>query len=155
MTSNVGTVEAKGGKSLGFSQGGADSTFKNIKAKLLENLRKTFNPEFLNRLDETIVFRPLGKPEMETIVNIMLDDFVSRLKVFDLEIDFSEDSKNYLQDKGFDPDLGARPLRRAIQRYVEDPLSELLLKKGLKKEAEIHVGVKKGTLSFDVVTKTK
>ncbi|MEE9269344.1 MAG: ATP-dependent Clp protease ATP-binding subunit [Candidatus Krumholzibacteria bacterium] len=155
MTSNVGTVEAKGGKSLGFSQGGADSTFKNIKAKLLENLRKTFNPEFLNRLDEIIVFRPLGRPEMETIVTIMLEDFVTRLKVFDLEIDFSEDSKNYLQDKGFDPDLGARPLRRAIQRYVEDPLSELLLKKGLRKDAEIHVGVKKGSLSFDVVTKTK
>ncbi|MFQ5511403.1 MAG: ATP-dependent Clp protease ATP-binding subunit [Candidatus Krumholzibacteriia bacterium] len=155
MTSNVGTVEAKGGKSLGFTQGGAESTFKNIKAKLLENLKKSFNPEFLNRLDDTIVFRPLGKREMETIVTIMLEDFVGRLKVFDLQIEFSKESREFLMSRGFDPDLGARPLRRAIQRYVEDPLSELLLKKGLKKDAGIHVGVKKDGLSFDVGTKTK
>ena len=126
-----------------------------IKGKLLENLRKSFNPEFLNRLDEIIVFHPLGREEMETIVTIMLTDFVDRLKVLDLQIDFSKDSKGFLMDKGFDPALGARPLRRAIQRYVEDPLSELLLKKGLKKDAEIHVDRDSESLKFDVVTKTK
>jgi ATP-dependent Clp protease ATP-binding subunit ClpC len=153
MTSNVGTQEMRGGKSLGFAHEGAESTFQNIKGKLLDNLKRTFNPEFLNRLDDVIVFRPLGKDEMETIVAIMLKDFVERLKVFELEIQFSDESTHFLMDRGFDPALGARPLKRAIQRYLEDPLSELLLKKGLKKDAEIHVAVEDGELKFDVVTK--
>jgi ATP-dependent Clp protease ATP-binding subunit ClpC len=89
---------------------------------------------------------------MHTIVNIMLRDFIERLKSFDLQIEFNEESRRFLMDKGFDPALGARPLRRAIQRYLEDPLSELLLKKGLKKDAEILVGVKDGELNFEVVT---
>jgi len=87
-------------------------------------------------------------------VTIMLGEFVARLKSFGMRIDFAEESKKFLMDKGFDPTLGARPLRRAIQRYLEDPLSELLLKKGLKKDAEIHVDVKDGELDFQVVTET-
>ncbi|UCG53310.1 MAG: ATP-dependent Clp protease ATP-binding subunit [Candidatus Latescibacterota bacterium] len=155
MTSNVGTQEAKGGKSVGFAIEGTDSVYKTMKGKLLERLKKDFNPEFLNRLDETIVFKPLGRKDMETIVAIMLEDFIERLKSFDLQIEFSKESTQLLMDRGFDPTLGARPLRRAIQRYLEDPLSELLLKKGLKKDAEIHVGVKDNELDFKVVTQTK
>jgi ATP-dependent Clp protease ATP-binding subunit ClpC len=157
MTSNVGTQEAKGGRSLGFTMEGADgaeSEYQSMKGKLLDNLKRKFNPEFLNRLDETIVFKPLHKEDMETIVGIMLNEFIERLKSFDLQIEFNEDSKRFLMDKGFDPALGARPLRRAIQRYLEDPLSELLLRKGLKKDAEIHVGVEDGELDFKVVTET-
>ncbi|UCH85303.1 MAG: ATP-dependent Clp protease ATP-binding subunit [Candidatus Latescibacterota bacterium] len=154
MTSNVGTQETKGGRSLGFTLEGTDSAYKTMKGKLLENLKRSFNPEFLNRLDETIVFKPLKKKDMETIVTIMLKDFIDRLKSFNVQIEFSDDSKRFLMDKGFDPMLGARPLRRAIQRYLEDPLSELLLRKGLKKDAEIHVGVKNDELDFKVVTET-
>jgi ATP-dependent Clp protease ATP-binding subunit ClpC len=153
MTSNVGTQEMKGGKSLGFTMDDDKGAYKTMKGKLLENLRKTFSPEFLNRLDEIIVFKPLGKIEMESIVTIMLGDFIERLKVYDLEIDFSKNSKEFLMDHGFDPGLGARPLKRAIQKYVEDPLSEILLKKGLKKDVEIHVAVSNGELSFEVVPK--
>jgi ATP-dependent Clp protease ATP-binding subunit ClpC len=155
MTSNVGTGEAKAGKSLGFSQDTPDSAFTNIKGKLMDRVKQTFNPEFLNRLDETIVFRPLGREEMESIVTIMLTEFVTRLKSFDLKIEFTKESKDFLMERGFDPSLGARPLRRAIQRYLEDPLSELLLKKGLRKDAEIHVTLKEGGLDFDVVAKAK
>ena len=158
MTSNVGTAEMKGGKGLGFSHGddtAEESRFKTIKSKLLENLRKAFNPEFLNRLDDVIVFKPLDKKDMETIVNIMLDDFVARLKVLDLQIDFSPSAREFLMERGFDPSLGARPLRRAIQKHVEDPLSELLLKKGLKKDAEIHVDEKGGDIAFEVVANTQ
>jgi len=155
MTSNVGTQDLKVGKSLGFSMNDETASYKNIKGKLLDNLRKSFNPEFLNRLDEVIVFRPLGKEDMERIVTIMLDEFIGRLKAFDLEIAFSPDSKEFLMDKGFDPGLGARPLRRAIQKYVEDPLSELLLKKGLKKESEITVAVEDGELAFGVAGNKK
>jgi ATP-dependent Clp protease ATP-binding subunit ClpC len=154
MTSNVGSADIVGGKSLGFAQESNESVYKNLKGKLMDKVKKAFNPEFLNRLDEIIVFRPLGKHEMESIVSIMLKDFVSRLQAIDLRIDFSEDSRVFLMEKGFDPALGARPLRRAIQRYLEDPLSELLLKKGLKKDAEIHVALKEGVLDFDVVAKT-
>jgi ATP-dependent Clp protease ATP-binding subunit ClpC len=154
MTSNVGTADVIGGKSLGFAQENSESSYKNLKAKLMDKVKKAFNPEFVNRLDEIIVFRPLGKEEMESIVGIMLKDFVSRLQAIDLRIDFSEDSRSFLMEKGFDPSLGARPLRRAIQRYLEDPLSELLLKRGLRKDAEIHVALREGALDFDVVAKT-
>jgi ATP-dependent Clp protease ATP-binding subunit ClpC len=152
MTSNVGTMEAKGGRGLGFGLEGTDSAYKTMKGKLLENLKKSFNPEFLNRLDEIVVFRALDRQDMETIVEIMLGDFIKRLKAFELRVEFNDESKRFLMEKGFDPTLGARPLRRAIQRYLEDPLSELLLRKGLKKDAEIQVGVKDDALDFQVVT---
>jgi ATP-dependent Clp protease ATP-binding subunit ClpC len=155
MTSNVGTAEMKGGRSLGFGGGDNESAFEAMKGKLTEYLKRAFNPEFLNRLDDTIIFKPLGQDEMETIVSIMLDDFISRLGSFDMKVDFTPEAKKFLMEKGFDPALGARPLRRAIQRYVEDPLSELLLKKGLKKDAEIQVDCKGGDLVFEAGAKTK
>ena len=118
-------------------------------------MSRSFSPEFLNRLDETIVFKPLEMADMETIVGIMLKEFVVRLSSFDMHVEFTTAATKYLMDKGFDPAHGARPLRRAIQRYVEDPLSELLLQKGLRKDAEIHVDDKGGELTFDVVARTK
>jgi len=154
MTSNVGYRDAQGGKSLGFVHEGSDSSYKMMKGKLLESLKRTFNPEFLNRLDATIVFKPLGKAEMEEIIEIMLGDFKERLKVLDLQIDFTKASKTFLMEKGFDPSQGARPLRRAIQQYLEDPLSELLLQKGFNKETEIQVDVQSGDLKFDIASKT-
>ncbi len=154
MTSNVGTQEAKGGRSLGFAVEGTDSAYKTMKGKLLENLKRSFNPEFLNRLDEVIVFKSLVKKDMELIVEIMLGEFVKRLETFEMRIEFDPDSKRFLMEKGFDPALGARPLRRAIQKYIEDPLSELLLSKGLTKDTEIHVGVQDEELDFEVVTET-
>jgi len=155
MTSNVGADEMRSGKSLGFAHEGSESKFKTLKGKLLESLKKMFNPEFLNRLDDTIVFRPLDKQDMNAIVDILLGDFGKRLEVLHIEVSFTDEAKSYLIEKGFDPALGARPLRRAIQRYLEDPLSELLLKHGLTGEAEIHVGLEKGNLKFDLVSKTE
>jgi len=154
MTSNVGCREVKDGKGIGFIMDDAEASYTNLKSKLMESLKKTFNPEFLNRIDDTIVFKPLSKKDMEKIVEIMLDEFMNRLKVLDMKIKFTKDSKKFLIDKGFDPALGARPLRRAIQRYLEDPLSEILLRRGLNREAEIHVGAEKDKLSFEVVAKT-
>ena len=154
MTSNVGTLEAKVGRGLGFALDGTDSMYKTMKGKLLENLKKSFNPEFLNRLDEIVIFKPLDRQDMVAIVEIMLRDFIKRLKSFDLRVEFNDESKRFLMEKGFDPALGARPLRRAIQRFVEDPLSELLLRKGLRKDAEIQVGVKGEVLDFQVIIET-
>jgi ATP-dependent Clp protease ATP-binding subunit ClpC len=153
MTSNVGTLEIKSGKALGFSSGD-DDAYKSLKAKLLESLKKTFNPEFLNRLDDTIVFRHLDKDDMRKVVDILLKNFVKRVRILDMSIEFSDTSKAFLMEKGFDPALGARPLKRAIQRYLEDPLSELLLRRGMSSDTGIRVDVgSDGTLVFDVTTK--
>ncbi len=154
MTSNVGASDMRSGKSLGFAHEGSDSKFKSMQGKLLERLKKTFNPEFLNRLDDTIVFRALTKDDMSAIVEILLKQFRKRLDVLDLEISFTDGAKQFLIDKGFDPALGARPLKRAIQRYLEDPMSELMLRQGMSGDAEIKVEVEGGNLKFDMVSKT-
>ena len=117
-------------------------------------MKKMFNPEFLNRLDDSIVFRPLDRNDMQEIVEILLRNFCKRLEVLQMEIEFTPEAKAFLIEKGFDPSLGARPLKRAIQRHLEDPLSELLLKQGMGVDSEIRVDVKDGNLTFDVVSKS-
>jgi ATP-dependent Clp protease ATP-binding subunit ClpC len=148
MTSNVGANEIKSGKSLGFMQEGTDSQFQTIRAKLLDHLKKIFNPEFLNRLDDAIVFRQLERDDMRKIVDVLLTNFVKRLDVLEVNVTFSDEAKQFLMEHGFDPALGARPVKRAIQRYVEDPLSELILAHGIQKDAGVRVGVGAGELSF-------
>jgi ATP-dependent Clp protease ATP-binding subunit ClpC len=155
MTSNVGAAELKSGKSLGFIQEGTDAQYQSVKAKLLEHLKKMFNPEFLNRLDDTIVFRQLSHDDMTQIVEVLLRNFMSRLDLLEVKVQVSTPAKAFLVDHGFDPALGARPLKRAIQRYLEDPLSELILAHGVQKDAEIHVGVGNQDLTFDVVTQAQ
>jgi len=154
MTSNVGAGEVRSGKSLGFVQDAA-ANFAGIKSKLMDSLRKTFSPEFLNRLDESIVFRPLDKSDMGEIVEILLKNFMKRLRVLEMDVDFNESAKKFLIEKGFDPALGARPLKRAIQRHLEDPLSELLLKQGVGRDAEIHVEAGNDELEFKVISKSE
>jgi ATP-dependent Clp protease ATP-binding subunit ClpC len=150
MTSNVGATDIKSGKSLGFIQEGSDAQYNTVRAKLLEHLKRTFNPEFLNRLDDTIVFRQLSRADMTQIVDVLLGNFMSRLDVLDVRVTVSKEARTFLVDHGFDPALGARPLKRAIQKYLEDPLSELILTHGVQKDADIHVGVGSDELSFGV-----
>jgi len=152
MTSNVGAAEIKTGRTLGFAAEGGDSQYQSVRAKLLDHLKKMFNPEFLNRLDDTIVFRQLEKNDMRQIVDVLLRNFVKRLDVLEIQVTFSEEAKSFLIDHGFDPALGARPLKRAIQRHLEDPLSELILAHGVQKDAEIHVGTGPDGLAFNVVS---
>ncbi|HKW15514.1 MAG TPA: ATP-dependent Clp protease ATP-binding subunit [Candidatus Krumholzibacteria bacterium] len=155
MTSNVGATDIKSGKSLGFIQEGSDAQYVTVKAKLLEHLKKTFNPEFLNRLDDTIVFRQLTREDMTQIVDVLLGNFMARLDVLDVRVKVAKDARTFLVEHGFDPALGARPLKRAIQRYLEDPLSELILTHGIQKDADIQVGVGGDELSFEVTTQTQ
>jgi len=152
MTSNVGAGEIRSGKTMGFVQDGSEAQFQSIRSKLLDHLKKTFNPEFLNRLDDTIVFRQLEKEDMRQIVEVLLRNFVKRLDVLEIDVNVSEEAKAFLIDHGFDPALGARPLRRAIQRYLEDPLSELILAHGVQKDTEIQVGVGADELAFAVAS---
>jgi len=155
MTSNVGATDIKSGKSLGFIQEGSDAQYNTVKSKLLEHLKRMFNPEFLNRLDDTIVFRQLSREDMTQIVDVLLGNFMARLDLLDVRVRVSKEARTFLVEHGFDPALGARPLKRAIQRYLEDPLSELILTHGIQKDADIHVGVGADNLSFEVTTQTQ
>jgi ATP-dependent Clp protease ATP-binding subunit ClpC len=132
MTSNLGAREIKKGVSLGFQSSDDQQSFDQMKDKVLSELKKTFNPEFLNRVDEAVVFHSLGRPEMEQIVEILTGQLSQRLAEKDIKIRLSPAAKQLLADKGFDPSYGARPVKRTIQRLVEDPLSEEILKGAVK-----------------------
>lgn len=126
MTSNLGTQELRKG-SVGFSRGGDVISYEKMKERVHEALKAHFRPEFLNRIDDTIVFHELSKAEVTQIVDLMIKRLQSQLSNQAMGLELTEAAKLYLVDRGYDPTLGARPLRRAIQRYVEDPLSEHLL----------------------------
>jgi len=128
MTSNVGASHLKQTGPLGFTQPTADDKYNAMKEKVLEALKKSFRPEFLNRIDETIVFHALEKSHIKEIVGLMLKELEARLKDNELSLDVKDKAKDVLAEKGFDPTYGARPLRRAIQRLIEDPLAEEMLK---------------------------
>jgi len=132
MTSNLGAREIKKGVSLGFQNNDQLLAFDQMKDKVLSELKKTFNPEFLNRVDEVVVFNSLGRPEMGRIVDILIGQLSLRLKEKNITIGISPQAKELLVARGFDPTYGARPLRRTIQRMVEDPLSQEILKADIR-----------------------
>ena len=132
MTTNLGTEEIRRGGPLGFTSVKEDDhsqkeAFAKMKSKLMDELKRHFRPEFLNRVDEVVVFHALTKEQIQAIVNLNLTYVQQRLKEYQLSIQATEEAKGLLAEKGYDPQFGARPLRRTIQRLVEDPLSEGLL----------------------------
>lgn len=152
MTSNLGAREIKAGKTLGFQKGDLESSYDNMKQKLLEETRRTFNPEFLNRIDEIVVFHALGMEEVLQIIDILLDDVAKRLKERGITFELNTRAKEFLAEKGFNPTFGARPLKRTIQKYVEDPLAEEILKGQFSGVCEVTVDRKEGEekLTFDI-----
>ncbi|HEX7166633.1 MAG TPA: ATP-dependent Clp protease ATP-binding subunit [Acidimicrobiales bacterium] len=128
MTSNLGTADLRKA-SVGFIKADSDVTYERMKEKVQEALKQHFRPEFLNRLDEIIVFHELTKQEIIDIVDFQIRRVREQLQAQGYGLELTQDAKYYLADKGYDPQYGARPLRRAIQRYVEDPLSEQILYK--------------------------
>ncbi len=152
MTSNLGGEYINKTKtSLGFVESSTeeDKQYESMKTSVLEIVKKTFRPEFLNRLDETVVFHQLTRDHITQIVDILMRDVRRRLKEKSLEIRLSSEAVDFLLDKGFDPVYGARPLKRAIQSYIEDPLSEALLKGKFSEGDSILVGVEKEALVFN------
>ena len=156
MTSNVGARDLTKGKTLGFSTGDAANSFDRMSEKVREELKVVFNPEFLNRLDDTIVFHPLSREHIAQIVNILLKDVRKRLAEEELTLTLTDAATDFLVNHGYDEAYGARPLKRAIQRYIEDPLSEKILLAEFSRgdEIEVDVSVDKTKLDFRVLTST-
>ncbi|HKH55851.1 MAG TPA: AAA family ATPase, partial [Propionibacteriaceae bacterium] len=133
MTTNLGTRDIAKSVTLGFSQGtDAEGSYEKMKAKVSDELKQHFRPEFLNRVDEIVVFRQLTQEDIERIVDLMVGQIEIRLKDKDMGIELTPAAKTLVAKRGFDPVLGARPLRRAIQRDIEDLLAEKILFSELK-----------------------
>ncbi len=142
MTSNVGARDiAKGGSGLGFHTPDAQASYNEMAAKVKDEIEKVFNPEFLNRLDDVIVFHPLSKEHIREIVGVLMRDVRARLEEEALKLQLTDAAVEFLVEHGYDATYGARPLRRAIQRYVEDPLSEKILMAELAPGDTIEVDV--------------
>jgi ATP-dependent Clp protease ATP-binding subunit ClpC len=147
MTSNLGAdrIQAHARKK---------ESFEDLKEDLMQLLRTQFRPEFLNRIDEVIVFRALTREQVQEIAKLLLDKVARRLRAQHIEVQFTDEALSHLAERGFDPEFGARPLRRTIQRMVENELSKMLLEGGLSEGDTVTVGVKDGPgLSFDVSKK--
>ena len=155
MTSNVGAKDITKGKSLGFGTSDARNDFERISDKVKEEMGRVFNPEFLNRLDDVIVFHPLGKDHITAIVSILFREVQSRLVDEEITLRLTEAATAFLVDHGYDEHFGARPLKRAIQRYIEDPLSEKLLQGEFSKGDEVEIDIvpgEKDKLAFSVLS---
>ncbi|MEX0935510.1 MAG: ATP-dependent Clp protease ATP-binding subunit [Gemmatimonadota bacterium] len=157
MTSNLGAREITKGGSLGFHTSDPLSSYDVMKDKVREEIERAFNPEFLNRIDDTIVFHPLTKEQIGEIVHILLKEVRERLREEELTLRVTDGAVGFLVEKGYDQKFGARPLRRAIQRYLEDPLSEkiLLAKFGAGAEIEVDLNPEGDRLTLREASATK
>ncbi len=151
MTSNVGSRRVQNEGALGFGADEQETQDKRKQATITGDLKRTFSPEFLNRVDETVYFHSLGRNEIKQIVDILLREVSFRLRNLNISFEFKPEAKDFLCDAGFDPKQGARPLRRAIQKHLEDPLSEKLLRGEIRSHCRLVIGAAGGRLSFEVL----
>lgn len=152
MTSNIGARDIRNmGKGIGFDTDDSAFDYAKMKSTIQDALKKVFNPEFLNRIDDVITFRPLEKEDIFKIIDIMNEDLFKRIKELGYEIDVTKAAKEFITDKGFDQKYGARPLKRAIQKYIEDPLAEELLENEHHEGSVIKIKMNKSRdgLDFD------
>jgi ATP-dependent Clp protease ATP-binding subunit ClpC len=152
MTSNLGARMIANQANIGFGGKSEEGlSYQEIKQKVMEEVKKTFTPEFLNRVDELIVFRPLKPKEVEQIVDLLMKDTRNRLKDKNMDIEITPEVRSFIAREGYDPNFGARPLRRAIQRILEDPLSDLMLKGVFKEGDKVLVTLEDGKPNFTKV----
>ncbi|GAY77778.1 ATP-dependent Clp protease, ATP-binding subunit ClpC [Sporolactobacillus inulinus] len=149
MTSNVGASQLKKNKYVGFSVDEEGHEYKEMKERVMGELKRAFRPEFLNRIDEIIVFHELKKEELMEIVTLLADQLRNRLSNQGIQIDLTDAAKRQIVEEGYDPEYGARPLRRALQRKVEDKLSEELLKGNIKKGTNVVIDYQDGEYSVN------
>jgi len=149
MTSNIGAEIIKDAEPLGFTQRSEELTYEKMKERLMRKVEQTFRPEFLNRIDEVIVFKHLTKEELKAIVDLEVGYLRERLKALGLDIELTDEAREFILSHNYNPDFGARPIRRSIGKLIEDPLSEEILKGTFSEKDKIIVRVKNGTLHFE------
>ena len=147
MTSNIGSRHIKNA-TFGFSKENLETEYESIKKRLLDETSKTFNPEFLNRIDDPIVFRPLSREDILQIIDIQLRSITDHLKTSNTTLIFDDLAKDVILENGFKPEFGARPLRRAIQSLIEDPIAEQMLQGKLTKNAPIYISAENQKITF-------
>ncbi|HOW67736.1 MAG TPA: ATP-dependent Clp protease ATP-binding subunit, partial [Verrucomicrobiota bacterium] len=148
LTSNVGAETIRRQTSIGFASASEEHNYEKMKEKLMEEAKRTFKPEFLNRLDDVIVFRSLNKPDLIKILDLEMAKLETRLKSKNMPLVLDEKARDFLVEKGYDPTYGARPMRRAVERYLEDPLAEALLKGSLHPNEAVQVSLENDKLVF-------
>ena len=151
MTSNVGARMVTKGSGIGFAQKSEESNYDNMRQRIIDEVKHTFNPEFLNRVDEIVVFRQLSREDMVKIIDIVLEDMLGKVSNRDITIELTKGAKEFIAEHGFDPVYGARPLKRTIQKFVEDAIAEELLKGVFTDGARIRVKKKADGLAFQDV----
>ncbi|HEY0455128.1 MAG TPA: ATP-dependent Clp protease ATP-binding subunit [Verrucomicrobiae bacterium] len=148
LTSNVGADTIRKNSTLGFSPITDESSYEKMREKIMEEAKRQFRPEFLNRLDDIIVFRSLTKADLVEILQLEIQKVEVRLKSKNLKLQLDEKANDYLVEKGYDPQYGARPMRRAVERFLEDPLAEEILKGNLHEGEPVQVTVEENKLVF-------
>ena len=156
MTSNIGARDIKNlGKGIGFSQTEEVFNYQTMKSTVEDALKRVFNPEFLNRIDDVIVFHPLEKKHIYEIIDIMASELLLRAEGIGIDVDLTRSAKDFLVEKGYDAKFGARPLRRAIQKYVEDPMAEAILGNSLSEGDQIIVKYDEDEKVGELIVETK
>ena len=151
MTSNVGAELIKRQTSLGFGAASRDEeNYEHMREKILEESKRVFKPEFINRLDDLIVFHTLTKPDLLKIVDLEVAKVTKRVRAKRIEISLDQAAHDFLIEKGYDPTYGARPMRRAVERYLEDPLAEEILRGHIKENDTVSISAEKTKLTFKV-----
>ncbi|HUV30645.1 MAG TPA: ATP-dependent Clp protease ATP-binding subunit [Acidobacteriota bacterium] len=155
MTSNIGTKQLRDGKTVGFDADKVDSSFEGMKKKIMDEVRKIFNPELLNRIDETIIFNHLDREHIKQIIAILVVDIARQLAEKGISFSLSDEARDFLAAKGYDPSYGARPLKRAVRRYLEDPLAEEILRGQYGGDCDLVIGAAEDKLVFTFNTSSQ
>ena len=148
LTSNVGAERLQKGSAMGFTSPDEEEDYSRMKDNLTEEAKKVFRPEFLNRFDDILVFRSLGKEELKQILELELEKVRKRLTERNINFELDESARDLLLEKGYDPTYGARPMRRAVERHLEDPMAEEIIRGELREDATITIKAKDGHLKF-------
>jgi ATP-dependent Clp protease ATP-binding subunit ClpC len=151
MTSNIGADLIKKNSTLGFGVKESSLNYEQMKEKILEEAKRVMKPEFINRLDDLVVFRSLQKEDMTRIVDLEVEKLIQRLRYKEIALELSDKAKEFLIEKGYDPQYGARPLRRAVSKYLEDPLAEEILKGVVKPTSVVKADLAGDALTFTAV----
>src|SRR6266853_2388147 len=148
LTSNVGSETIRKQTTIGFTADSEGMGYEKMREKILDDAKKVFRPEFLNRLDDVIVFRSLNKPDLIQILELEVKKVMERLKGRSILLQLDDKARDFLVEKGYDPNYGARPMRRSVSRFLEDPLAEEILKGALHENDPIQVTLENNKLVF-------